>query len=131
MRRYDGVKLGPLRLLAPTNSKRTFNLASYHSRHSLTWSWILSLSFSGAWRKPDGRLRFAFTPWGTNTGRQWMLVLPFVALQWHRQHEMWFREMFYRVRAREDQLEREVSKLRRKLTAAEEAAALAAGGSAH
>lgn len=131
MKRYHGLKLGALKLLAPTNSKQTFNLAAYHSRHSLTWSWILSLSFSGAWRKPDGRLRLAFSPWKANTGGQWVLVVPFVALQWHRQHEMWFREMFYRAREREDALERQVSKLQRKLVATQEAAALSAHGEAH
>lgn len=131
MRRYDGLGVGGLKLLAPTNSKRRVNLASYHSRHSLTWSWILSLAVSGAWRKPNGRLRFGFSPWRTNCGGQWVLVLPFVELHWHRQRPMWFRDMFHRAREREEALERKVSNLRRKLAAAEQAAALTASGPAN
>lgn len=127
MKRYWGLKLGALTLLAPTNSKRSFNLASYHSRHSLTWSWILSVVFSGTWRKPNGWLRFGFGGYGQMRS----LTLPFVAFHWHRQKEMWFRDMFHRAREREDALERQVSKLQRKLVAAEEAAALSASGTAN
>lgn len=110
-----------LKLLQRTNSPRSFNLAAYHSPHSLTWSWILSAHFDGIWRYPPPPLatrkglRFGFHPYRTNGGWQWVLALPFVTVQWHRQREMWFRDMFYRAREREEELERRNSKLRRLL----------------
>jgi hypothetical protein len=118
------VRIGGLALFAPTNSKRSFNIASYHSPHSLTWSWILSVSFDGIWRYPPPPmatrkgLRLGFHPYRTNDGLQWVLTFPFVVIHWHRQREMWFRDMYRRARDREEELEAKVSKLRRELTLA-------------
>ncbi|WP_374453781.1 hypothetical protein [Phenylobacterium sp.] len=109
------MKLGALSLFAKTNSRRTFNLAAYHSPHSLTWSWILSLGFDRSWRKANGWPRFVLSVYRTNGGPQWVVLLPFVSLHWHRQREMWFRDLFRKAREREDALERAVSRLGQEL----------------
>lgn len=112
------MQIGPLHLFQRTNGRRSINLASYHSQHSLTWSWILSMSFDSIWRKPNGWPRFAFRAHRNNSG--WMIVLdlPFVVFERHRQREMWYKHLFARARDREDELEERVSKLRRELTRA-------------
>lgn len=106
------MKLGALSLFSKTNSRQTFNLAAYHSPHSLTWSWVLSLGFDRSWRKVNGRPRFSARrgPMG------WVVALPFVSLNYQRQREMWFRDLFHRAREREDVLERKVWRLRRELS---------------
>lgn len=99
-----------------TSSKTTWNIASFHSPHSLTWSWILSLR-----RQP-----ISFTPWshfstghfsgfGAGIGQ----LIAFNAyrhnggwqigwsLLWHelhrsRQEPMWFHDMFWRKVNEED-----------------------------
>lgn len=118
------MRIGALGLFNRTNSKRSFNIAAYHSPHSLTWSWILSVSFDGIWRYPPPPiatrkgLRFGFHPFRTNGGLQWVLTAPFVIIHWHRQKEMWFRSLYASARDREEALEAKVSNLRRELTMA-------------
>lgn len=74
------------------------NIASWHSPHSLTWSWILSIR-----RQRNGEGRWlGFHLRKTNVGTQWMLQFAHCTLQWHRQRPMWYREMWNRKRARED-----------------------------
>ena len=119
------MRIGALSLLSPTNSKRTFNLASYHSRHSLTWSWSISVSFDGVWRKPAGGPRLGFHSYRTNDGPQLVVVAPFLVLHWHRQREMWFRDLYRGASDREEELERRISKLRRDLTMARATALVA------
>jgi hypothetical protein len=113
-----------LKLFTRTNSRRSFNIAAYHSPHSLTWSWILSVSFDGTWRKSNGWPRFGVHPYRNNNGLQAGVVLPFVVFHWHRQPEMWFRDLFSSARDREEALERKVSKLRRELNLARATALL-------
>lgn len=86
-----------LKLFQKTNSERTFNLASFHSPHSLTWSWILSAS------KREGA-KLGFFPFRTNNGLQWVLTLPLVSFQWQRQQPMFYRDMYQRLRDEKDQL---------------------------
>jgi hypothetical protein len=112
------MKIGPLSLFKRTNSRRLFNIAAYHSPHSLTWSWIVSASFDGVWRKPEGGLRIGIRSHRTNSGLHIVAALPFVVFERQRQREMWFRDLFRRARDREDELEERVSKLRRELTLA-------------
>lgn len=112
------MKLGPLNLFSATNSKRSFNIASWHSPHSLTWSWIFSVSFDATWRKANGWPRCGVHPYRTNNGLQWTAALPFVVFHWHRQPEMWFRNLFARRRDGCEALESANRKLRRELTMA-------------
>lgn len=124
------MKIGALSILARTSSRYSFNLASWHSAHSLTWSWIVSISLDGEWRGSNGGLRFGVFPWRDNGGSQAVVALPFIVIQRHRQREMWFRDMYFRSRDREDDLERKVSALRRQLTMAR-ATALVSSESRH
>jgi hypothetical protein len=87
-----------LKLFSKTNSKRHWNLASYHPPQSLTWTWILSLSVLS---QEEGKW-FYFSPIRTNVGLQWILTLHRVRLQWHRQRPMWYRDIWQRERERRD-----------------------------
>jgi hypothetical protein len=92
-------------LLKRTSDRRTVNLASYHSRHSLTWSWILSATADGAWRKPCGGLRIGVHPYRTNGGLQVVVTLPGLVFHWHRQRPIWYRDLYRRARDREHERE--------------------------
>lgn len=77
-----------------TNCQRTWNIASFHSPHSLTWSWVLGFSKFGSDEARVGPLLYSYRD---NHGLEWSLRIPFVGfIHWHRQHEMWFRDLFYR-----------------------------------
>jgi hypothetical protein len=89
-----------LKLFTRTSGRRCWNIASFHSPHSLTWSWILSLSLP---RGDEGRW-LHFARWQTNQGRQWCLQIARCGLQWHRQRPMWFRDCYYRLRDKQDGL---------------------------
>lgn len=43
-----------LKFFSRTSARQTFNLASFHSPHSLTWRWIVSFSF---FRGDEARVR--------------------------------------------------------------------------
>jgi hypothetical protein len=91
-----------LRLLNRTSDRHTINLASWHSKHSLTWSWILSFSF---FRPSEARVLPLFYTYMTNQGRQWGLRIPFIgAFRWHRQQPMFYRDMWQRDRDLRDGL---------------------------
>lgn len=113
------LRLGALALFQKTNSKGLYNIASWHSPHSLTWSWILSVHFDGIWRHPPTSvrkgLRLGFHTYRGNQGLQWSLVAPFVVVSWKRQREMWYRDMYRRCWSEREALEQANSKLRRAL----------------
>jgi hypothetical protein len=90
-----------LRLFSRTSDQRSWNLASFHSPHSLTWSWILSFRLP---RGDEGRW-LGFHRWQTNDGGQWLLQIARCALQWHRQRPMWYRDLHARCRDELDTLE--------------------------
>lgn len=87
-----------LAVMRRTSDRRAFNLMSFHSPHSLTWSWILSANFDAATRRGDGGLRFGLHPYRTNGGLQIVFTLPWLCLQWHRQQPMFYRDMWRRQR---------------------------------
>lgn len=110
------MKIGALSLFNRTSCRRTFSVASWHSTHSLTWRWALSVV-----RQPFVAPRpYAFTntvgfgiglgqllgvsAYRTNGGWQ-----PTVSLLWHsidfrQQKSMWFRDMWRRAADRRDGL---------------------------
>jgi len=106
------MKMNGLSFFRKTSGKRCWNVASYHSPHSLTWSWVLSFSRDGAerhWWPLIVHFRM-------NTGSQWCLRLPWVGVfVWHRQQPMWFRDMFWR-RQREDEERKHVPTAPRQAT---------------
>ena len=90
-------RVGPLALMARTSNPSVINIASWHWRSSLTWSWILSAQKQEiAYPKPWAvRNRIAigaglgslvgFHTCRTNEGRQWCASLFWLTLMWHRQ----------------------------------------------
>jgi hypothetical protein len=89
-----------LEFFVKTNSARIWNIASYHSPHSLTWRWILSFSLH---RSDEHRVWPIFAPWRDNNGLQWMLRIPFVGyFSWKQQRPMWFRDLYRDARDEQD-----------------------------
>jgi hypothetical protein len=88
-----------LKFFTRTSDRRCWNLASYHSPHSLTWSWILSLSLP---RPGEGRW-FHFYRTRNNTGLHWLLQIARIALRWQTQRPMFYRDMYYRLRDKKDE----------------------------
>ena len=94
-----------LSVLRRTSDQRTLNLLAYHSPHSLTWSWILSLQVDRiAGNEYANRLRFGFHPYRTNQGLQIAFLVPWLCLQWHRQQPMLYRDVWRRQRDMADGL---------------------------
>lgn len=72
-----------LRLFKVTSDPAFFNIASYHSRHSLTWSWVLSFSRDG---QSEKRL-WPLVSWlSDHIGQHGWLRLPWIGIfHWMRQ----------------------------------------------
>ena len=110
------MRIGALSLFVPTSCRRTFSVASWHSVHSLTWRWAISVA-----RQPLmiprpyaftnsvgfgvglGQL-LGFSAYRTNGGWQ-----PTVSVLWHsidvrQQKPMWFCDLWRRKSDRRDRL---------------------------
>jgi hypothetical protein len=86
-----------LSVLRRTSDPRTLNLLAFHSPHSLTWSWILSLQIDRIARNEHAnRLRFGFHPYRNNRGLQITFLVPWLCLQCHRQQPMFYRGIWRR-----------------------------------
>lgn len=85
-----------------TNSPGHWNIAAYHSPHSLTWQWVLSFAL---FRADEWRVWPIWMPERQHEGLfQWTARIPFVGfLRWHRQKPMWYRDMYITLRERVDQ----------------------------
>lgn len=89
-----------LALFTKTNSRRLWNIASYHSPHSLTWRWLIAFSLGG-WEAR--RLWPIWMPYRTNYGLQWVIRLPWIGiLRWGQQRPMWYRDLYMRMRDEQD-----------------------------
>jgi hypothetical protein len=88
-----------LALIAKTNCKGGWNIASFHSPHSLTWRWILTLTTP----QPDQGRWLYFHRYRDNQGLKWHLAVAKFALAWQTQQPMWYRDMYMRMRDEEDQ----------------------------
>lgn len=89
-----------LKLLHRTSSQHCWNLASYHSPHSLTWRWCLSLTLP---HSDFGRWRPTFWKYRDNNGLQWAVGFLRFYMQWHVQKPMWYRDLYTRLRDERDQ----------------------------
>lgn len=105
--------MGALTLLR-WDSGRSLLLASWHSPHSLTWSWILRATWSSpeyarpmrVWSRVGPHRSYGFGIGSLihaylmrdNGGWQWGLILLGVGLTWSRQRPMWFRDLYRRLR---------------------------------
>ena len=113
------MRIGGLSLFVrlPT-SRGSWNIAAWHSRHSLTWRWIVHLS-----RQPFGAPRpYAFWRGGnlalglgqligtnfthTNTGWRFRVALFWIGLELLTQRPMWFCDLYRRERDERDRLNR-------------------------
>ncbi len=90
-----------LAIFQRTNSRTSWNLASFHSPHSLTWRWILSFDLP---KRGQGRW-FYFSHYGNRTS-QWVLFFFRFRLGWQTQEPMWYRDMYLRLRDKVDIAER-------------------------
>lgn len=89
-----------LRFFTKTSSG-SWNIASYHNPHSLTWSWLLNFSF---FRADEGRWRPLWWSYPTNGGPHWGIRIPLVGLlHWQTQQPMYYRDLYVRKRDEEDQ----------------------------
>lgn len=80
-----------LHFFTRTSDRRCWNIAAFHSPHSLTWSWILSFSYDG------GRIRPHWYGYKDNNGLQWGFRIPLIGfIRWSRQQPMWFRDLYHR-----------------------------------
>lgn len=83
-----------------TNVQKSWNVISFHSRHSLTWSWILSFS---VFRGDEARVRPLWYSYRDNQGLQWGFRIPYVGLvRWSRQQPMFYRDLCWREWERRD-----------------------------
>ena len=87
-----------LALLSRTSDRRCWNVVSFHSPHSMTWTWILSFAFP---RADEGRW-LGFWRRRSALGLQWGVQVARCSLQWHRQSPMWYRDAYYRLRDKQD-----------------------------
>ena len=76
-----------------------WNLASFHSPHSMTWSWVLSFRLPRS--RDEGRW-FHFSRYRSNDGLQWWLQIARISISWHRQRPMWYRDCYMRLRDKQD-----------------------------
>jgi len=75
-----------------TSQQGCWNIASYHSPHSLTWRWILSFQ---RFRSDEGRLWPIIMFDRHNTGTHTFVRIPWVGmLLLSTQRPMWFRDMW-------------------------------------
>lgn len=98
-----------LRFFNRTSDRRIFGLASYHSPHSLTWSWSLRFrrhqfyapkpyAYIGAYGSGAaiglGQM-IGFSARHDAHGWQISVSLLWCSLDWARQTPMWFRDLYW------------------------------------
>src|SRR5829696_404721 len=99
-----GILMRGLKFFTRTSGRGSWDLISYHSPHSLTWSWILSFQLP---RQGEGRW-FGFH---RMSGQQkWLLQIAKFSLGWYSQESMWFRDMFWRKSEECERLKHELSR---------------------
>ena len=121
------MRIGPLKLLSRTSSDKTINLASWHSPHSLTWRWVMSLRrHPFAWPKPHAQRNsvgfgaglgtlMSFRAYRTNGGWQWGICAFWHGLHFSQQRPMWFKDMIQRAWDERDQANRDLRKAEREM----------------
>lgn len=99
-----------LSLFRRTSDRRTLNIAAWHSPHSLTWRWLLSVGFQriefakprGMWRTTGphifrcgsiGSMLSGFAM-RNNNGWQFGLTVLGLCLSFSQQQPMWYRDLY-------------------------------------
>lgn len=133
------MRLGPLTLFSRTSDRKTINLAFWHSPHSLTWRWGLSLRRHPLmWPKPYAHRNSigfgagigALLSFWAHTGHggwQWGLSVLWHGLHFSQQQPMWFKDMCRRSWDECEEMKSENRKLRRELDLMQHNAARTAG----
>jgi len=91
-----------LTVFTRTNSPGYWNIAAYHSPHSLTWRWVLSF----ARQRRDGNFLWPLLWWYRlpNGCLHWGFRIPLIGtINWQAQEPMWYRDMYMKLRTRVDQ----------------------------
>ncbi|KTS09719.1 hypothetical protein SB2_11730 [Methylobacterium radiotolerans] len=105
------MKIGGLTIFERRGRGRA-DIASWHSPHSLTWSWILTVGWAvPRYVKPHwqweavGPHKFRGASIGSlinahamrnNNGWQWGFAVLGLSLSWSHQYPMWFRDLYWR-----------------------------------
>lgn len=125
------MQIGALGLFRRTSERGRYIVASWHSPHSLTWSWCLTVSGQPLrWPKPFAMANtagfgaglgqmLAFDTYTTNGGRQWFASLFWVSFSWRRQRPLYYREMFARERGEHEALQRRHRRLQDEIAGAQ------------
>ena len=94
-----------LALIGRTSGRGTWNIISWHSPHSMTWSWILSVSLP---RSGEGRWLHAYRYRNNDRCLQWGFQIARIGVRWHQQRPMWYRDLYQRKRDQFDHLEQAI-----------------------
>lgn len=95
-----------LKFFSRTSSPDCWNIASYHSPHSMTWRWFVSFAL---FRGDEARVRPLWFSHRTNNGLQWGFRVPWVGLvTFQQQRPMWYRDLYQRKRDEVDGLRRDM-----------------------
>lgn len=117
-----------------TSGKRSWNIASFHSPHSLTWRWLINMSLSSMFSRPrlymaprrdssfgtrSHFVAFAFnigiagaSASTNNSGWQFTAMILGLCLNFSQQRPMWYRELIQRAWDEKDAVVRENRRLR-------------------
>lgn len=114
-----------LAVLKRTSGKKSWNIASYHSPHSLTWRWLVNLSLGNMFSRPRIYMSpretfmggsnpfpaFAFnigiagaSASTNNYGWQFAAWLLGIHVHFSQQAPMWYRDLYQSARDEADQL---------------------------
>lgn len=109
------MRIGGFSFLNRTNSPYTFSIAAWHSRHSLTWRWLIHWCW---FRGDERRVTWRLLWWHRSNGYfQAHLLIPFVGL-FHvsTQQSMWYRDLHSSARDRAQRLEDERNRMEREVS---------------
>ena len=90
-----------LKFFSRPSGKCYWDIASYHSPHSMTWSWILSFNLPRS--RDEGRWLY-FSRHRNNAGMEGSLQVARMCLRWHRQRPIWYRDCYKLLRDKQDGL---------------------------
>lgn len=86
-----------LALFEKCSGRGAWNVASFHSPHSMTWSWLLSFQLP---RRAEGRW-FWFQR-STLGQEKWSLQFFKFRLGWSTQEPMWYHDLYSRLYERQE-----------------------------
>lgn len=80
-----------------TSGRGVWNLVSYHSWHSMTWSWLISFSLRG---RSEAVIRPLYWSHRSEKAYRCGIRIPYIGtLRWARQEPMWYRDLYYKQKS--------------------------------